>query len=98
MSTPRRGSISDPHGGAAWEGQAGGEPLPSLQRVLPLPQGQDPQPNVYPQELRMPLSFQLPSLDPELNAPLQEQRLAAHLLKESLSFLCSTLGVEGSNL
>lgn len=26
------GLISDPHGGAAWEGQAGGEPLPSLQR------------------------------------------------------------------
>ena len=73
MSDPCRGSVPDPHGGAVWEGQAGGELLPSLWRVLPLPQGQDPQPNVCPQELRTPLSFQSPSLDPELNAPLQEQ-------------------------
>ena len=96
MSDPCRGSVPNPHGAAAREGQAGGEPLPGLWRVLPLPQGQDPQPNVCPQELRTPLSFQLPFLDPELNAPLQEQRLTTYLQKESLSFLCSMLGVEGA--
>ena len=34
----------------------------------------------------------------ELNAALQEPRLATYLPEESLSFLCSILGVEGSNL